>query len=119
MFSCRIFPGKSLFLYYVLLRRLESGLPTAFQLTEEEFILFDNEGFRVLSSRIKFPPDTLGLVDSNAVIESPAPAFQSGTIRIIQATSPKARQWKPWAKEYNAGFVVMRSWDKDEMEKLS
>ena len=42
-----LYLDKTTFLFYLLLRRLEHQLPTAIQLTAEDYIIFDKQGATV------------------------------------------------------------------------
>jgi hypothetical protein len=65
--------GKSTFLLYLLLRRLENRLPTAIQLGAERYFLFDQEG--PTTYPLSAVPVRLeacwGLVDSNSQVTQP------------------------------------------------
>jgi len=101
--------GKSTFLYYVLLRRLEDKLPTAVQLTQRHYYIFDGSGAVVrpssfFDSRLS---ECWALTDSNANVTQPCEAFQSKALRIIQATSPKPARWNEWYKQRSGMWVIV------------
>ncbi len=82
-------PGKSFFLYYVLLRRLSGKSPTAFQLSDR-VIFFDEDGPLEFSG---IPDGTLALADSTPNNKVPCQAFLSAAkaqvARVIQARGDK------------------------------
>ena len=88
--------GKSCFLYYVLLFRLCSRKPTAFQLPSS-FIVFQESGITIHNIASWNPPDVIplgswALTDSNGTITMPCNAFLSACgnqTQLIQASSPK------------------------------
>jgi hypothetical protein len=115
-------PGKTCFLFYVLCRRLCAGLPTAFQLNEDEFAFFTENGPVVekSTSRYPFPSGTWLLADSNAMVSQPCGAFLRSTIDVlvVQTTSPKVSRWKEWSKQRQARVFVMDWISRDEMIAL-
>ena len=117
--------GKTIFLFYVLLRRLSAGLPTAFHVFSDKFFLFTESGASrhdvVDESGLELPPGTWALTNSGEVIERPCPAFLCAPQRrvwIIQATSPKRSRWHEWCKQLKARFYVMDYFPADELEVL-
>ncbi|KAH8994090.1 hypothetical protein EDB83DRAFT_1024020 [Lactarius deliciosus] len=112
--------GKTSFLYYVLLRRLSSKSPTAFQLLGGS-ILFDASGPREFSGTI--PEQTLALTDSSTADNmEPCNAFQTAAkaqvVRIIQTTSPAKKNWKRWHKNLKAARYVMDYFSSEEIDTL-
>ncbi|KAH9034727.1 hypothetical protein EDB85DRAFT_979997 [Lactarius pseudohatsudake] len=112
--------GKTSFLYYVLLRRLSSKSPTAFQLLGGS-ILFDTSGPREFSGTI--PEQTLALADSSTADNmEPCKAFQAAAkaqvVRIIQTTSPAKKNWKRWHKNLKATRYVMDYFSSEEIDTL-
>ncbi|KAH9000596.1 hypothetical protein EDB86DRAFT_3135210 [Lactarius hatsudake] len=111
-------PGivKTSFLYYVLLRRLSSKSPTAFQLPDG-CILFDEGGPQEFS---RFPKHTVALADSTTTgMEPPCVAFQDAAkayVRVIQTTSPALDNSKGWYKEVSANQYVMDYSSSEEMD---
>ena len=106
--------GKTIFLFYVLLRRLSEGLPTAFHVFSDRFFLFTETGASqydvVGTSGLKLPPGTWALTNSGEVIEKPCPEFlcaPRGRVWIIQATLPKRSRWYEWKKQLRAKLYVM------------
>jgi len=101
--------GKSTFLYYVLLRRLEDKLPTAVQLGQHHYYIFDRFGaavrpLSVFDSRLR---KCWALTGSNANLGRPCEAFQAEALRIIQTSSPKLDRWEGWCKRRGGIWVVM------------
>jgi hypothetical protein len=101
--------GKTMFLFYVLLRRLESKLPTAVQLDSDEYFIFDEQGATVHSIgdkdlRLR---KCWALADSNTYVKYPCLAFMKNAKFIIQTTPPEPERWKGWVKEYRGTWFVM------------
>jgi hypothetical protein len=101
--------GKTMFLFYVLLRRLESKLPTAVQLRNNVYFIFDEQGATVHSIddedlRLR---KCWALADSNIHVKYPCLAFMMNAKFIIQTTPPEPERWKGWAKEYHGTWFVM------------
>ncbi|KAI0750632.1 hypothetical protein C8Q80DRAFT_521611 [Daedaleopsis nitida] len=99
--------GKTCFLLYLLLHRLERKLPTAIQFDADSYIIFDEQGVQVNRSRSRDDRrlrECCALVDSNADVGQPCSAFLSVARRIVQATSPKREAWKEWSKQWERAF---------------
>ena len=103
--------GKTLFLLYLLLYRLERRLPTAVQFNPDEFILFDEEGASVGHcsglNAFEIPSDCWALCDSNSTTPSPCTAFRKAGVRIILTSSPRPAMSKGWIEECRAEIIVM------------
>ena len=98
VFDAYTLPGKTTFLLYLLLCRLERQLPTAIQFRPDEFVLFSAEGpmvHKTTGSHLPLLSDLWVLTDSNTHVVSPCPAFMDSGVPIIQTTSPQfeRRQW--------------------------
>ena len=102
-----MYAGKTVFLLYLLLYRLERRLPTAVQFTRNNIFLFNDNG-----AFIRKADDYLelfgywALVDSNYDIVVPSYSLLGSGARIIQASPPKPIRWKEWIK-YAYGTVVV------------
>ncbi|KAH9000623.1 hypothetical protein EDB86DRAFT_3042218 [Lactarius hatsudake] len=107
--------GKTSFLYYVLLRRLSSKSPTAFQLLGGS-ILFDTSGPREFSGTI--PEQTLALADNMEPCNAFQTAAKAQVVRIIQTTSPAKKNWKRWHKNLKASRYVMDYFSSEEIDTL-
>ena len=113
--------GKTTFLVYLLIQRLQAGLPTALQYLWNSFLLFDKDGVREFPADRRTTdllPETWALSDSNATISTPCPAFLGSRAVVIQATSPQQSRWKAWRKNYQAWLFVMDLWSRKEMGAL-
>jgi hypothetical protein len=104
--------GKTCFLFYTLFRRLSEGLPTAFQVHSKRFFLFTEDGPEVVSclssNTPRIPSGTWALSDSSDTILQPCDEFlDDPELWVIQASSPKAAQWKRWQKQRSARLYVM------------
>ncbi|KAI0291202.1 hypothetical protein B0F90DRAFT_1778853 [Multifurca ochricompacta] len=88
-------PGKTCFLFYLLLRSLSSGWPTALQI-RSTYYLFEGTG---------------ALVDSNNDVTTPCKTFlwscKARTTYVVQTTSPNVDRWKSWRKHSNANLYSM------------
>ncbi|KAJ7211278.1 hypothetical protein GGX14DRAFT_624098 [Mycena pura] len=101
--------GKTTFLVYLLLQRLQQKKPTAFQVKMDHFCLFDEEGVALLT--VKEPAcKRLGacwaLVGSNASLEKPCELFTSEAMVIVQTASPEPAKWKGWLKQLLGDVIV-------------
>ena len=116
-------PGKSTFLYYVLLRQLSSKSLTAFQVSNR-FILFKEGG--PLESHIDaaqcldIPKGTLALANSTPEHTLPCQAFiyaaKSKDARILQTTSPAPMKWM--SKSVSATVYIMDYFLEEEINTL-
>jgi len=93
--------GKTTFLYWLLLHRLENQLPTAVQTSSKEYFIFDEQGATCHPTRYKDSrlEKCWALVDSNAKVHQPCDCFLNTAYRVIQASSPKPQRWKGWIKQ--------------------
>jgi hypothetical protein len=100
--------GKSTFLFYLLLHRLGNRLPTAVQLNDEHYFIFDEQGATVhsLSHRDSRLKKCWALTDSNDEVTQPCGAFKSFAERVILASSPKPERWKEWIKQ-KKGYCII------------
>ncbi|KAH9014215.1 hypothetical protein EDB84DRAFT_1568299 [Lactarius hengduanensis] len=97
--------GKSVFLFYVLLRRLSNNLPTALQLSNDTFVLFRADGAGLYSGndrRVDIPKGTVVLTDAGPKFKIPCDVFF----------------WKNWHKLYDADLFVMDYFSAGEMVVL-
>jgi hypothetical protein len=102
--------GKTFFLFYLLLYRLEAKLPTAIQLDPEYYFIFDEQGAIVhsLPDRDRDPRlrECWALTDSNDQVLQPCPAFKGLAKRVILASPPNPERWRRWIKQTN-GFCIL------------
>ncbi|KAF6748261.1 hypothetical protein DFP72DRAFT_579937 [Ephemerocybe angulata] len=102
--------GKTAFLLYLLLHRLECKLPTAIQSSSMCYIIFDEEG----ATRVAPADDDRrlakcwALTDSNAYTTIPCAPFllPRGPPMLIQAALPKPSLWKQWVQQSEACVIV-------------
>ncbi|KZV67984.1 hypothetical protein PENSPDRAFT_687664 [Peniophora sp. CONT] len=103
--------GKTMFLIYVLLRRLENRKPTAFQLSPSQYVIFDEQGAVVVTQNMQSDRTRLNgcwaLADSNNVISEPCQDFLTSKARVIQTTSPNPERWASWKKHAGAVLIIM------------
>ncbi|KAJ7211279.1 hypothetical protein GGX14DRAFT_624105 [Mycena pura] len=101
--------GKTTFLLYLLLERLRQKKPTAFQVKEDYFCLFDEKGAAIFNVK-QMASERLracwALADSNADLEKPCARFTSRAMVIVQASSPKPSRWKEWLKQLSGDLIV-------------
>ena len=107
-------PGKTCFLYYLLLQKLSNKNPVALERLDC-FFLFSEDGVTMHAKTLyiyPFPKITWALSDSNEKIEHPCDAFldsaQQGRIWVVQTTSPLESRWEKWQELYSAGMFVMK-----------
>ena len=111
-----------MFLYYVLAQRLASKLPTALQLSLEEFMFFSENDCCVMKKwNISYYSNKpiWALSDSNEHIIIPHPKFFFRSFLCIQATSPIETRWKEWNKQHGGVRYCMRSWTWFELSVFS
>ncbi|KAF8344470.1 hypothetical protein F5887DRAFT_971403 [Amanita rubescens] len=112
--------GKSLFLFYVLARRLHDKSPVAFQIDEHNFVLFDQDGVTLHSTTdSQVPEGTWALSDSDASSRRGlCMAFQQPAFHVIYTSSPSHRRWKNWVKRLGARKYIMDVWSLEELQTL-
>jgi hypothetical protein len=117
--------GKTIFLFYLLFRRLSAGLPTALQVFDDRFFLFTETGASehglLAKNALHLPNGTWALADSSEFIEKPCSAFLAAPLKnvwVIQATSPKRSRWREWSKQRDAKMYVMDWFYSDELGTL-
>lgn len=102
--------GKTTFLIYLLLYRLEHRLPTAVQLGAYEYIIFDEYGATVHNIdafRHERLAKCWALCDSNADNIQPCVTLQVLAERVILAASVKPERWKEWGKQVRSTDIVV------------
>ncbi|KZV66105.1 hypothetical protein PENSPDRAFT_689291 [Peniophora sp. CONT] len=101
--------GKTTFLLFLLIDRLQQREPTALQLHSRYYLIFDEQG--VTANKLDDADNRLkqcwALVDSNSQVVSPCGSFLDKALRVIQTTSPKVERWKEWRKQARAELYVM------------
>jgi len=91
--------GKTILLYYILVKRLLDKKPTVFQNHSDYVLLFNNDGFQVEQASLFMDPgqsahqDTWALVDMSPWVEELAVFIQSSPFFTVIASSPKASRW--------------------------
>ncbi|KAI0753426.1 hypothetical protein C8Q80DRAFT_1152126 [Daedaleopsis nitida] len=93
--------GKTTFLLYLLLDRLEQKLPTAIQFRPDHYVIFNGQGVTVNKATYTDPQldQCWALADSNSVVTQPCLGFLCQARCIIQATSPNKTRWKSWSTQ--------------------
>jgi RHS (Retrotransposon Hot Spot) family protein len=115
--------GKTTFLLYLLIERLQRKSPTVVQTESSYFLLFDEVGVHRVGvegyNSYAIPTGAWALMDSNEDVVKPCQAFLSATqAMVIQASSPQSRRWKDWKTRYSADLCVMDVWDNNELDAL-
>ncbi|KAK7025327.1 hypothetical protein VNI00_016109 [Paramarasmius palmivorus] len=106
--------GKTTFLIYLFLHRLEHKLPTAVQFSSTKIFIFNEQGafpyardeFDERGTIGAMLKDCWALADSNANVLQPCELFQVHAERLIQAASPNAARWKEWVKQLGGTCIV-------------
>ncbi|KAJ7743168.1 hypothetical protein B0H16DRAFT_1423152 [Mycena metata] len=103
--------GKTTFLIYLLLYRLERKLPTAIQLDTDQFFIFDDRG-AVRYDATAYPDERLqkcwALCDSNDNMLQMSPRIRSSALRILLTTSPKPDRWKEMGKQLGGKVHIIK-----------
>jgi hypothetical protein len=117
--------GKSLFLIWLLIRRLAFRLPTALQVERDKAILFHGGGTSIFNDlqdvvpylELEFENDRSRiwvLVDSNKDLEKPAAVFCNGLpFFVVEAASRPSRF--EWAKKGLFLKFYMKTWTLSEL----
>lgn len=100
--------GKSAFLFYLLLHRLERQLPTAIQLGLNGYFIFNEDGpaFHPLDVEDSKLEECWALVDSNEHVFHPCEVLGNRALRVIQASSPRPERWKEWIKQKEGLYII-------------
>ncbi|KAF8351822.1 hypothetical protein F5887DRAFT_932526 [Amanita rubescens] len=112
--------GKTLFLFYVLARRLHERSPVAFQIDKHKFALFNQDGVTLHSTTTysHVPERTWALSDSNVSDRRGlCMAFQQPAFHIIHTSSPSSSRWKNLGK-IGASKYIMDVWSLEELQTL-
>ena len=101
-------PGKTIFLVYLLLYRLERRLPTAIHLRGDEFFIFNADGARAepAGGSLLMPREYWALTDSNDELTRPCSVFMRSRARVIQASNPRPDRWKDWIKQRMGQILI-------------
>lgn len=114
--------GQTSFLIYALVESLRRGRPVALQTQATCYTLFTSHGTKIFASteRVALAEHNLVWTLSN-VDGEPASGFISATRHsyIVQAASPRERDWKPWSEMYRGRVYVMHVWSLDELSCLA
>ncbi|KAK7058389.1 hypothetical protein VNI00_002023 [Paramarasmius palmivorus] len=106
--------GKTAFLLYLLIHRLERKLPTAVQCNNDAIIVFNETGFHTHST-----DDILDLRNTGvhkvlkecwafaANVTQPFLLFQVYAQCLIQAAPPNTYRWRGWLKQFEGSHFVM------------
>jgi hypothetical protein len=117
--------GKTVFLYVLLVLRLQARLPTIYQSRNSHLYYFSDNGvFRIhLTSELiatdfqsQFHPSTWCLIDSNLSLDTVPVFIQDLDLFILQASSPRPHRFE-WAKKATSPVrrYFMKSWTLSEL----
>ena len=117
-------PGKTCFLYYLLLRLLQEQRTVAFQV-RDKFILFQPTGVQIYDVNSDFgyfiPEGAWALTDSCTGSTIPCSAFlvacKAGRACIVQTTPPSRDMWR-WCEKRSAHVCWMDVFPLDELIAL-
>jgi hypothetical protein len=100
--------GKSTFLLYLLLHRLENRLPTAVQFGAEYYFIFDEQGAIVhsVSDEDERLRKCWALTDSNDKVLQPCESFKVLAKRVILASPPEPERWRKWIKQAGGHCII-------------
>ncbi|EIM82488.1 uncharacterized protein STEHIDRAFT_171389 [Stereum hirsutum FP-91666 SS1] len=100
--------GKTTFLLYLLLHRLQNRCPTAIQLDPNFYFIFDTFGAKLNHIEERDPrlERCWALADSNALVEQPCPSFQILAKCVVQTSSPNSKRWKSWITQKQGMCIV-------------
>ena len=117
-------PGKTFFLYYLLLHLLSKKIPVAFQLTNCIIVFQGGNVFKhpLSAEAYVLPCGTWALTDSNDQAKHPCNTFLDAAERkiawIVQSSSPLEDRHKDWQKIHFAQTFVMDCYSLNEMTAL-
>ena len=120
-----LWPGKSFFLLWLLIRRLALGLPTALQISPDCALLFHEDGvcqFTYLEPNEVYGPLTSpgpgriwALVASSRALTQPAGVFGNGApFFVIESASPR-RSHLQWLQGADSQYFYMKRWSFPEV----
>jgi len=122
-----IAPGKSCFLFYVLLLRLSKRRPTALQMcSESSYIVFSESGTYTYSlsgsDPSTLPEGTWALLDSNERGSLPCITFLEATYtdraQLLVVSSLAEEHHKEWVKEFRIATFIMDHFSPSEFIQL-
>ncbi|KZV66098.1 hypothetical protein PENSPDRAFT_755960 [Peniophora sp. CONT] len=105
--------GKTTFLLFLLLHRLERKQATALQVNSDYYLIFDAEGVVAVPISPLDDGDRLeksrcwALVDSNEDVMIPCRRLRKHALRVVQTTSPKIERRQDWGKQHGARLYIM------------
>ncbi|KAK7042395.1 hypothetical protein R3P38DRAFT_2890280 [Favolaschia claudopus] len=109
--------GKTTFLLFILLHRLQRRLPTAVQVNAEQFIIFDECGVSVYDAKIQMHQDNTlcrrlsrcwALCDSNQNLASPCLTIQLEASFVIITSAPQPHRWQGLLKQMGGTVSFLR-----------
>lgn len=117
--------GKTVFLYVLLVLRLQARLPTIYQSRDSHLYYFaDNGVFLIhlipgliaINFKSQFSPSTWCLIDSNQSLDTVPVFIQDLDLFIVQASSPRTHRFE-WTKKATSPVrrYFMKSWTLSEL----
>lgn len=117
--------GKSLWILYVLIRRLSRCLPTVYYSRNRMIFFYDGAAYLLppLSEfavkQVRFGTETALLVASEDSSFDPASMLTDDLCwYLIYATFPDERRWRALQKETVCARIIMNPWTVDEIKSL-
>jgi hypothetical protein len=116
--------GKSVFLLYLLFKRILQKKHTLLRLYDDQFIGFSNDGVRLhslgdpaMDVNWDYPLGTWALVDSYSTdSKMDGPLLDDKKLFVIFMTSPKTSRYHGWSKQTDAAFYVMDPTSEEELQ---
>lgn len=113
--------GKTVLLFYVLLKRL-LGKDATLVSPDTTVLLFEEDA--TYSSDVSRPPaafnfgfDVWFLFDIDAVMGPPPVGITGASPWPVQATSPNEARFKQWKKQRRASTMIMNPWSEEELRQ--
>jgi hypothetical protein len=117
--------GRTIWLYLVLVLRLEAGLPTIFQSQPNRLFVFDDKGVHKLKYssstdafefKAGFAPSTWCLIDSNLRLNTVPGLILDLVLFIVQASSPRLDRIE-WTKKESQPVLkyFLKPWTVSEL----
>lgn len=101
--------GKKTFLLCLLLHRLERRLPTALQLHNLFYVIFDENGSALCP--VGLQEERLracwALSAGNSYVDMPCEIFRLNAPCVVHVASPFGSGWKPWLEQKEGLILVM------------
>jgi hypothetical protein len=115
--------GKTIFLLYLLFRRIRGKKITLLRLADNRFIGFSNDGVRLhsvlspdMDANWNYPLGTWALADiSSAGTNLGGPLLVGNKLFVIVTTSPERSRYKEWSEKTYSALYVMDPTSEEEL----